>query len=144
MCASVLTLLLFSFGSAMCGRYDFPSVSSRDGQLAAEVSEEDCGATDSFHSSVILWRERRSFFARLFAKRGKSTTVFTVGHDPRLLSVSWKDDHTLIIRYPNDSRYPAEFHCQSKWESVQIECVAYAPDYSQPDGTMPPVQRRLW
>src|ERR1700733_4482725 len=84
MCGSALTLLLFLFSGAMCGRYEFPPISSRDGKLAADVSEQDCGATDSFHSSVHLWRDRQGFFAHLFGKRGHSTTVFAVGHDPRL------------------------------------------------------------
>lgn len=143
-CASALTLLLFLLSGAMCGRYEFPSISSRDGKLAAEVSEEDCGAVDSFHSSVHLWRGRQGIFAHLFGKREHSTTVFTVGHDPRLIDISWKDDRTLLIRYPSDSRYPAEFRCQSQWEGIQIECVGYAPDYNKPIGKMPPVQRWLF
>lgn len=143
-CASALPLLGFLFSSAMCGRYEFPPLSSRDGKLAAEVSEEDCGAVDSFHSSVNLWQHREGFFAHLFGKRARSTTVFTVGHDPRLIDLSWKDDRTLLIRYPSDSRNPAEFWCQSQWEGMRVECVGYIPDYSKPVGKMPPVQKRLW
>ena len=51
---SALTLLFFLFGLVMCGRHEFPPVSSGEGRLIAQVSEEDCGATDSFHSSVQL------------------------------------------------------------------------------------------
>jgi len=141
--ASSLPVLVFVFTSAMCGRYEFPPISSRDGKLAAEVSEEDCGAVDSFHSSVHLWQHREGFFAYLLGKRRHATIVFTVGHDPRLIYLSWKDDRTLLIRYPSDFRNPAEFRCQSQWEGIQIECVGYAPDYSKPVGKMPPVQR-LW
>jgi len=141
--ASSLPVLVFVFTSAMCGRYEFPPISSRDGKLAAEVSEEDCGAVDSFHSSVHLWQHREGFFAYLLGKRRHATIVFTVGHDPRLIDLSWKDDRTLLIRYPSDFRNPAEFRCQSQWEGIQIECVGYAPDYSKPVGKMPPVQR-LW
>ena len=144
MCASALPLLGFLFSSAMCGRYEFPPISSGDGKLAADVSEADCGAVDSFHSSVNLWQHREGFFAHLFGKRGHSTTVFTVGHDPRLIDLSWKNDRTLLIRYPSDSPNPAEFWCQSQWEGIRIECVGYAPDYSRPVGKMPPVQRGLW
>ena len=144
MCGSALTLLLFLFGSAMCGRYEFPPISSRDGKLTAEVSEEDCGAVDSFHSSVNLWQDRQGFFMHLFGRRGHLTRVFTVGHDPRLIDLSWKDDRTLLIRYPSDSPYPTEFRCQSQWEGIQIECVGYAPDYGKPVGKMPPVHRGLW
>jgi len=99
---------------------------------------------DSFHSSVNLWQHREGFFAHLFGKRARSTTVFTVGHDPRLIDLSWKDDRTLLIRYPSDSRNPAEFWCQSQWEGMRVECVGYIPDYSKPVGKMPPVQKRLW
>jgi hypothetical protein len=88
MCGSALTLLLFLFSGAMCGRYEFAPISSRDGKLAAEVSEEDCGAGDSFHSSVHLWQNRQGFFAHLLGRRGHSTAVFTVGHDPRLINLS--------------------------------------------------------
>jgi hypothetical protein len=82
MCGSALTLLLFLFGSAMCGRSEFPPISSGDGKLTAEVIEEDCGAVDSFHSSVNIWQGRQGFFMHLFGTRGRSTTVFTVRHDP--------------------------------------------------------------
>ncbi len=144
MCASALVLLGFLFRGAMCGRYDFPPVTSGDGQLAAQISEVDCGAVDSFHSSVQLRWIRRGLIARLFGKRGNSTTVFTIGHDPRLIDLGWKDDRTLLIRYPNDSRYAAEFRCQSGWEGVHIECVGYVPDYSKPVSAMPSVRRWLW
>jgi hypothetical protein len=143
MCASGLTVLLFLFGS-LCGRYEFPPISSRDGKLTAQLSEEDCGATDSFHSSLELWQTRGGLLRRVFGGRRHLTTVFTVGHDPRLIELSWKDDRTLVIRYPSDSRNPDEFRCQSQWEGIQIECVGYAPDYSKPVGKMPPVQRGLW
>jgi len=144
MCTSVSTLLLFLFGLGMCSRYDFPPISPRDGKFAAEVSEEDCGAVDSFHSSVQLWQNRQGLSARLFGTRGHSTTVFAVGHDPRLIDLSWKEDRTLLIRYPNDSRNPAEFRCQSQWGGIHIDCVGYTPDYSKPIGEMPPVHRWLW
>ena len=114
------------------------------GKLVAEVSEEDCGARDSFHSSVHLWQRRNGFFVHLFGKRAHSTIVFTVGEDPRLIDLRWKDDRTLLIRYPSDSQYPGEFRCQSQWEGIQVECMGFAPDYNKPVGKMPPVQRLLW
>jgi hypothetical protein len=144
LCASALTLLLFLFRGVTCGRYEFPPISSRDGKLAAEVSEEDCGATDSFHSSVRLWQNRQGLSARLLGRRGHSTIVFTIGHDPRLVDLSWADYRTLLIRYPNDSREPSEFRCQPHWEGIQIECIGYTPDYGKPVGKMPSVQRWLW
>ena len=70
--------------------------------------------------------------------------MFTVGHDPRLVDLSWKDDLTLLIRYPNDSRDPTEFRCQPQWEAIHIECVGYSPDYKKPVAKMPPVQRWVW
>jgi hypothetical protein len=84
------------------------------------------------------------FFAHWFGKRMHSTTVFTVGHDPRLIELSWKNDRKLLIRYPSDSRNPAEFQCQPQWEDIQVECAGYAPDYSKPAGKMPSVHRGLW
>jgi hypothetical protein len=139
-CISALMLLLSLFSAGMCARYDFPPVSSADGRLIAQVSEEDCGAVDSFHSFVQLWREKQGTSARLFGKREHSMTVFTVGHDPRLLGLEWKDARTLIIRYPNDSRSLREFRRQSRSDDVQIECIAYTPDYSKPAVEMPPVK----
>ena len=136
-----LLMLLFVFGGAMCGRYDFSPVSSPDGLRVASVSEEDCGAVDSFHSSVQLSRRERGGFLNAFRTRVHSATVFRVGHDPRLLELKWKGANVLIIRYPNDSRSPEEFGCQSEWDNVQIECVGYAPDYSKRVGQMPPVRR---
>ena len=144
MCALVLALLMFVIGEGMCGRCEFPPVSSKDGKFAAKVSEEDCGAVDSFHSSVELWQNRQGISARLFGKHAHSTTIFTVGNDPRLIDLSWKDDRTLLIHYPNDSRYPEEFSCQSKWSGIRIDCVGYIPDYKKSVGEMPPVQRWVW
>lgn len=143
MCASGLTVLMFFFGSVMCGRYEFPPISSGDGKLTAQLNEEDCGATDSFHSSLELWQNRAGLLSHVFGKRQHLKTVFTVEHDPRLIELSWKDDRTLVIRYPSDSRNPDEFRCQSQWEGIQIECVGYVPDYSKPVGEMPP-GHSLW
>jgi hypothetical protein len=144
-CASTLPLLAFLLSrNTMCGRYDFPAISSPDGKVAAEVSEEDCGAVDSFHSSVSLWQPREDFLVRVFGKRANSAKIFKLGHDPRLIDLSWKDDRTLLIRYPSDYGKLAEFRCQSQWEGIRIECVGYTPDYSKPLGKMPPAQRGLW
>jgi hypothetical protein len=143
-CVSAWLVVLVLLVGAMCGRYDFPPVSSADGFVLARVSERDCGATDSFHSSVQVWRRRQSILANLFGRKGHSTTVFTVGHDPRLVGLEWKESTLLVIRYPNDSRYSEEFRCESRWNDVSIECVAYTPDYSKPVGKMPPVKRCFW
>jgi hypothetical protein len=45
------------------------------------------------HGAVL---RRQGFFAQLFGKRGQSTTLFTVGHDPRLIDLSWKDDRKTL------------------------------------------------
>lgn len=139
-CGSALIWLLFLAGNLMCGRYEFSPVSSTDGKSVAEVREQDCGAVDSFHSSVDLWQYREGLFAHLLGKRGHSTTVFTVGNDPRRIELSWKDNQTLLIRYPSDSRDPTEFSCRSQWKNIQIECLVYTPDYNSPVGSMPPVK----
>jgi hypothetical protein len=52
------------------------------------------------HGAVL---RRQGFFAQLFGKRGQSTTLFTVGHDPRLMTSRGRMDRTLLIRYPSDS-----------------------------------------
>jgi hypothetical protein len=114
MSISTLAVLLFLLGSAMSGHYDFDPVASSDGRLMAQVSEEDCGATDSFHSSVQLWRYKQGILSKLFGKRDHSQTVFTLGHDPRLVKLEWKSVKTLLIHYPDDSRSAGEFRCQSQ------------------------------
>src|SRR5689334_6507129 len=81
---SGLTLMAFLFSGAMCGRYDFAPLKSADGSAIARVSEVDCGAIDSFHSSVELWRDQRGILDKIFGKRERLTTIFTIGHDPRL------------------------------------------------------------
>jgi hypothetical protein len=141
---SALLILLFLFAGTMCGRYDFPPVSSPDGGRVASVSEEDCGAVDSFHSAVQLWQDNRATLLHPFGGRVNLTAVFTVGHDPRLLELEWNGPHALVIRYPNDSRSPEEFRCQSQWEDVQIKCIPFVPDYSKPVAKMPPVKRWTW
>jgi hypothetical protein len=143
-CASALALLGFLFRGAMCGQYEFAPVSSSNGKRLAQVSEVDCGAVDHFHSSVQLWRNRQGFFAYIFGKRVRPTTVFTVGHSPLLIGLAWKDDQTLMIRFPSDSPYMEDYRCESEWDGVRIECIGYVPDYGKPVAQMPPVHRWFW
>lgn len=135
-----LSLMAFLFTGAVCGRYDFPPVRAPNGIWVAAVSEEDCGAMDSFHSSVEIW-SRKHTLRNPFGSRMLSSTIFTIGHDPRLLKLQWNGSSILVIRYPNDSRSPDEFVCQSRRKSVQIECIPYTPDYSKSRGTMPTPKR---
>jgi len=141
---SALLILVFLFAGVMCGRYDFPPVASPDGSRVASVSEEDCGAVDSFHSSVQLRQQNRATFLHPFGGGAHVTTVFTVGHDPRLLKLEWNGPNALVIRYPDNSRSPEEFRCQSQWENVQIKCIPFVPDHSKPVAKMPPVKRWMW
>ena len=106
---SALLAVLLLFASAMCGHYDFPLVSSPDGDLNARVSEKDCGATDSFHSSVQVWQGGWAGFL------SPATTVFTVGHDPRLIQLEWTGARALAIKYPNDSPIPKSSDVKSVW-----------------------------
>ena len=141
---SALLLLMFLFVGAMCGRHDFPPVSSPNGDRVASVTEEDCGAVDHFHSAVQLRQYDHATIWHPFRGRGHAATVFTVGQAPELLELDWGGPHALVIRYPNDSRYPEEFRCQSQWQDVQIKCVPFVPDYSKPVAKMPPVKRWTW
>jgi hypothetical protein len=135
-CVSVVSVLALVFVNIMCGRYEFEPAVTVDGNVAAQVTEEDCGGMDSFHTSVRMWHNHHG--SRFFFKE----VVFGVSHDPRLVDLKWKDSGTLVIRYPNDSRNLREFNCQSEWNGIHIECVGYKPDYSVPVGAMPPV--RSW
>ena len=138
--ASALSLLGFLFTGAMCGRYDFPSAHAPNGFWVAAVSEQDCGALDSFHSSVQIW-SRRHTLLNPFGSRMLASTIFTIGHDPRLLKLEWNGPSVLVIRYPNDSATPNEFLCRSRWKDVQIECISYTPDYRKSVGNMPNPKR---
>ncbi len=137
---SALPLLLFLFTGAMCGQYEFPAVRAQDGFWAAAVSEEDCGAIDSFHSSVQVW-SRRHTFHNPFGSRVLASTIFTIGNDPRMIKLEWNGPHVLIVRYPNKYTTPGEFFCKSRWKDLQVECVSYTPDYSKPLGRMPNPRR---
>jgi len=138
---SPVLVLLFLLRGVMCGRYDFPAVQAPDGSWVASVSEEDCGATDSFHSSVQIWR--RGWYTLLTPSERLHHTVFAIEHDPRLVQLEWKGRDLLVIRYPNDSRSADDF-CRSQWYNVQVQCVSYAPDYSKPVANMPPLRRWLY
>jgi hypothetical protein len=139
---SVLMFFLLLLASrAMCGSYDFPPVSSPNGHLLAQVNEVDCGAIDSFHSSVEIKRQEQGVRSLLGLQRDDGATVLTVGGDARLLQLEWEGDDKLLIRYPNDSEYPEEFRCQSRWNEVQVGCIPYTPDYYKPLGKMPPVKK---
>jgi hypothetical protein len=143
--ASGLALLGFLFRGLMCGMREFPPVSSSDGKLLAQLREADCGAVDHFHSSVQIVRLRQDFFAHIFGKHGRATTVFTIADDPRFVDLAWKDNRTLLIRYPNDYRYVNEYSCQSQMPGIRIECVGYVPDDHKWVPDMPaPVARWLY
>lgn len=140
--ASALLTLIGLFGFVMCGRYDFAPVSSPDGRAVARVREEDCGAMDSFHSSVQLQLKKEGPFRDLF--RGRSAEVFTIASSPRSLDLEWSGPDTLVIHYPNYSREPDEFSCRSRLGRIRIECVPYASGYGNRTETMPPVKSLFW
>jgi hypothetical protein len=125
---SPVLLLAFLTSGAMCGRYDFPSVRAGNGDWIAGVSEEDCGAVDSFHSFVEIWSSRHTVL-NPFASRLLGDTVFRVGDDPVLVHLKWSEPKVLVIRYPKDSFTRDEFFCASQWKDVQIKCIPYAPHY---------------
>jgi hypothetical protein len=133
---SPLLMLAFLIAGLMCGRYDFPEVHAPNGVWAVAVSEEDCGATDSFHSSVEIWSLNR--FLNPFRSHVFASTVFRIGHDPRLLQLEWKGPNVLVIRY--DPREPDEFFCRPRWKDVQVQCISYSPSYREPVA-MPTVKR---
>lgn len=137
---SPLLLLGFLMTGLICGRYDFPEVHAPNGAWAAAVSEEDCGATDSFHSSVEIWRLKHEFLNPL-GRHVLASRVFTIGHDPRFLQLAWKGPNVLVIRYPADSREPDEFSCRPRWKDIQVQCISYSPSYREPVAEMPPVKR---
>ena len=73
---AALFVLAFLLRGLMCGQYDFPAVASPDGDRVASVSEVDCGAIDSFHSTVRLRRRAASYLAwhmRLPSSRSVTT-----------------------------------------------------------------------
>lgn len=125
---SPLLLLAFLVTGVMCGRDDFPPVRETNGQWVAGVSEEDCGAADSFHSFVQIWSSQHTLLNPL-GSRILGRTVFRIGQDPDLVHLEWMEPKTLVIRYPNDSDRPDEFVCQSGLKDVQIECISYTPHY---------------
>ena len=75
---------------------------SRTVKVPPPVRISPCGH-DCHYRAAWSCAPTTRFLAQLFGKRGQSTTLFTVGHDPRLIDLSWKDDRTLLIRYPSDS-----------------------------------------
>ena len=77
----------------------------------------------------------------LWQRKLGTATIFTIGHDRRLLEIQWNGANRLVIRYPSDWSSPKEFRCQSQWGDVQIECISCASDYSKPVANMPPVKR---
>src|SRR5439155_20704475 len=71
--------------------------------------EEDCGAVDSFHSSVELWRYRHGISSKLFGNQKDLTTVLQVGHDPRLLSLNGRARRRLSFSTHVIHAAPASF-----------------------------------
>jgi hypothetical protein len=93
------------------------------------------------HGAVL---RRQGFFAQLFGKRGQSTTLFTVGHDPRLIDLSWKDDRTLLIRYPSDSAILPNFAVNRNGKAVKLSASDMPRITTSPFAKCHPVQRWLW
>jgi len=103
----------------MCGRYDFSTISSPDGVWLASVSEEDCGALDSFHSSVQLTRRKRETFFNPFASRVRPTTVLSIGHDPRMLELGWQEAKVLVIRIQTTRATPRSSVANLQWTTFR-------------------------
>lgn len=124
----------------MRGRYEFPAVRAPRGFSVAAVSEEDCGAADSFHSSVQVWSRKLTLHNPL-GNRVLGSTIFEIGNDPRLIKLEWKGPGLLVVRYPDKYTTAGEFFCKPRWRNIQIECVPYTPDYNKPPGRMPNPKR---
>jgi hypothetical protein len=140
---AALSLLIFLLNGLMCGRFDFSPVPSPERDWTAGVSADICGFGDSFSSAVYLRRYHRVTIFHPFGGPERAT-IFTIGHDPRLLSLEWFGTHELIIHYPGDSRSPEELSCRSRWEDIQIRCMPFVPDYSKPVANLPPGKGRWW
>jgi hypothetical protein len=128
----------FIFATAMCGSRNFSPITSPDGRKIAQLSEDDCGAADHFHSEVRLERSKSFLGFR------DNATVFTSSEDPRILELSWRGPDELLIRYPANGRYPEEFSCKAEWSDVKIACVSFPRDLAHPSQAMPPVRRGIW
>jgi hypothetical protein len=139
--ASAFSMFLFLFSGVMCARYDFPSVRAPNGYWTAAVSEEDCGALDSFHSAVQIWSAKHALL-NPFASRELGKTVFKIGNDPTLLHVQWAGANVLVIQYPNKYSTPDEFLCRSQWKGVRIQCVPYPPVF--PARNVPQARIKRW
>jgi hypothetical protein len=134
--ASAFSMFLFLFSSVACQREDYPSVQAPNGRWVAAVSEEDCGALDSFRSAVQIWSVKHTLL-NPFASRELGKTIFKIGNDPTMLHLEWVGPNALVIRYPNNSPASDEFLCRSPWNGIHIQCLPYSPDYSKPHGNIP-------
>jgi hypothetical protein len=130
--AASLSMMLFIF-SGMCGRYDYTEMASPDGEYIARVSEEDCGAMDSFHTRVNLWKRGTVHCST----HGKATAVFNSSDAPNFVELKWLGPNSLTILYPDRPSGPEKFSCVRQMQSVQITCVPYTADNKQP-----PVQEK--
>ncbi len=133
--------LTFLFGHLMCGEYLLSPVVSPDKGVFAQVTEFDCGATTPFTSYVRV-RSTESIAGRLGLSRWSK--VFTIEHDPRLISVTWTGPRELTIRHPTPGRHPEYLKCDSAWRDVTIKCESYEPDESVPLPSLPEPNRWFW
>jgi len=130
--------IAFLFGTLMCGRYDFPPAVSPDGRKIANVTENDCGAVDNFHSKVIIKTSAFNFGFRT------GTTIFSTAEDPRSLEIEWIGPHEVVVRYPENPPYAKEFYCRKQWKDVKITCISFPREFVKPLQEMPPVHRGIW
>jgi hypothetical protein len=133
--------LTFLFAHLMCGEYLLSPVASSDYGAVAQVTEFDCGATSPFTSYVRV-RSTKSITGRFGLSRW--STVFTIEHDPRLISATWTGCHELTIRHPIPDRHPEYLKCDSVWRDVTIKCQSYVPDQAAPLPGLPEPNRWCW
>src|SRR5215472_1762223 len=128
--------LTISFLSAhlLCGEYVLPAVEAPDHSTIAQVTEFDCGATTPFNSDVRV-RSTQSIIGRLGWNRWH--TVFTIEHDPRLISLKWTGPHELTIRHPIAYRHPEHLKCDSTWGDIKITCESYKSNETAPLTPLP-------
>lgn len=130
----------FLFAHLMCGEYVLPAVEAPDHSAIAQVREFDCGATTPFNSDVRV-RSTKSVTGRLGWNRWH--TVFTIEHDPRLISLTWTG-HELTIRHPIAYRHPEYLKCDSMWGDIKITCESYKPNEAAPLSRLPEPDRWYW
>lgn len=136
LCVIVFAVLMSGCGSCgMCANDEVQRVPNQDGTLDAVLFQRDCGATTGFSTQISVVPAKQALpddSGNAFVAdddHGKAPAA-KWGGPPA--SITWRDAHTLVVRYHPDSRVfqsPASIDVSLGWFDKKTIALIFEKDH---------------